>query len=513
LKGYEGYISDETYATFANDITAAEAVTLESTNLDEIITALEADVETAKAEKVIFDRGAAMNALNTGDNSVVLTEEATAANWTPAPTLNTWSTEADNTSMVTPFLQNWKNKNDGALADNTETYVPIRGLKKGYYEVSTLVRIYAENGDAPSATFATFTVNGSSVSLLDGINFEYNGMKGVYKTARVVVYTEDALNISLAYSGANFNWIAWKDLEVTYLTETANPVYAVVGNGSIFSGSWDQATQTDILEGSEGVYTKTYANQTLDAQTIEYKVIKKDLAQATAAGAWYPAEGDNHTISIPVKGKYDITFTFTESGSVVTGVATKTAEAVTIGEKGWATTVTNSPLNFAEQSDVKAYTATVADDFVTLTEVNDVQEETGLVLKGTEGTYYLPVIESSETEKGSLMFSSTETYNIWQPTDGTVNTFYGLTVNAQNKAQFTKISSGTIPAQKAFLLVNTPGTGARELRVVFAGEEATGINAIAAEKNAESIYNMKGQRVSAPAKGLYIVNGKKVVMK
>jgi hypothetical protein len=29
----------------------------------------------------------------------------------------------------------------------------------------------------------------------------------------------------------------------------------------------------------------------------------------------------------------------------------------------------------------------------------------------------------------------------------------------------------------------------------------------------ETIYNLNGQRVAAPQKGLYIVNGKKVIMK
>lgn len=515
LKGYEGSISAETYATFADNIAAAEAATLESANLDAIITALTADVETAKAEKVIFDRGAAMNALNTGDNSVVLTEEATAANWTPTPTLNTWSTEADNTGMVKPFLQNWKSKNDGALADNTETYVPIRGLKKGYYEVSALVRIYSESGAEPSATSAIFTVNGKSVSLLDGTNFVYNNMKGIYNTVRVVVYTEDALNISLAYEGANFNWIAWKNLKVTYLTENANPVYAVAGSAPFFSGSWDQTTQADILtEESEGVYTKTYANQILDAQTIEYKVVKKDLLEATHATAWYP--NDNQTISIPVKGKYDITFTFTESGSVVSGVATKTAEAVYIGNKGWATTVTNSALNFSAQSDVEAYTATVEGNVVKLADVLDVQAETGLVLKGDSGTYYIPVIASSETDKGSLMYSSIYGFDIYSHY---ADNYYGLTFDDEkNVAKFALINKPigdgkvTIPAGKAFLAVSS---NARELTIVF-DDETTGIQNLTPvfTEGDGAVYDLQGRKVAQPTKGgLYIVNGKKVVIK
>jgi len=516
LEGYEGNISAETYATFADNLAAAEAATLESTNLDDIITALEANIETAKAEKAAFDRGAAMNALNTGDNSVVLTDEATRENWTPTPTnRNTWSTEADNTGMVTPFLENWKAKENGALADVTETYVPIRGLNKGYYEVSALVRIYSENGAEPTATSATFTVNGKSVSLLDGTNFEYNNMKGIYKTVSVIVSTEDALNISLAYSGANFNWIAWKNLKVTYLFETAVPVYAIAGSGSIFSGYWDAATQADILtEESEGEYSKTYSDVALDAQTIEYKVIKKEYRQATEAEAWYPE--DNQTISIPVKGVYDITFTFTEEGSVVSGVATKTAEAVTISDKGWATTVTNSALNFAG-SGVQAYTAKVEDNKVILKAVEDVQAETGLVLNGDEGTYYIPVfIGSSETDKGSLMFSSIYGFDIHSYyTDN----YYGLTVD-NNIAKFALINKPTgddivtIPAQKAFLAVST-STPAHELSVVFEENETTGIDASLMNSDAKNgqVFNLNGQRVNAPAKGLYIINGKKVVKK
>lgn len=291
------------------------------------------------------------------------------------------------------------------------------------------------------------------------------------------------------------------------------PVYAVVGNASFFSGSWDQTTTTDMLTLTDGVFTKTYTDLTLDKQTIAYKFIKKATADAEKADVWYDNNtNENQTINIPVKGKYDITFTFDET--TVAGVAVKNAEAVVIGEKGWATTVTNSPLDFSQETAFRAYTATVSDDNVTLAQVANVKAETGLVLHGDEGTYYLPVIESSETDKGSLMFSSTETYNTWQPTDGTVNTFYGLTVNSDNKAQFVKLNDGTIPAQKAFLMVNTPGSGARELKVVFAGE-TTGIDSIAAETvAAEGVYNLNGQRVNAPAKkGLYIVNGKKVILK
>jgi len=303
-----------------------------------------------------------------------------------------------------------------------------------------------------------------------------------------------------------------------------SPVYAVVGNNTeLFSDAWDQGTSEDILsKESAGVWSKTYANLELDKQTIAYKIIKKQYVESTSAAAWYSNNGDaNSEVSIPVKGIYDITFTFTESGSVVSGVATKTAEAVYIGKSGWATTVTNSALDFSAQA-FEAYTATVDGSNVVLTKVDDVQAETGVVLKLKDGedpdTFYVPVIASSETDKGSLMYSSTETYNTWHDGKGENNNFYGLHINDEGDAQFARIecSAGnevTIPAGKAFLLINSTNA-ARTLSVVF-DDETTGIRSIDnGQLTMDNVYDLQGRKVAQPAKGgLYIVNGKKVVIK
>ena len=46
------------------------------------------------------------------------------------------------------------------------------------------------------------------------------------------------------------------------------------------------------------------------------------------------------------------------------------------------------------------------------------------------------------------------------------------------------------------------------------GNDSTGISDIEAETtDTKVIYNLRGQRVDHPTKGLYIINGKKVVIK
>ena len=67
----------------------------------------------------------------------------------------------------------------------------------------------------------------------------------------------------------------------------------------------------------------------------------------------------------------------------------------------------------------------------------------------------------------------------------------------------------SIPAGKAYLDASSLETA--RLEIVFPGE-ATGINSVNGEGlTVNGYYNLNGQRVAQPVKGLYIVNGKKVI--
>lgn len=71
-------------------------------------------------------------------------------------------------------------------------------------------------------------------------------------------------------------------------------------------------------------------------------------------------------------------------------------------------------------------------------------------------------------------------------------------------------SDGTIGANKAYLTYS--GGGAAATRGYFLFDEATGIEMPTVEDNADAVvYDLQGRRVAQPTKGLYIVNGKKVI--
>ena len=180
----------------------------------------------------------------------------------------------------------------------------------------------------------------------------------------------------------------------------------------------------------------------------------------------------------------------------------------TITSAGWATLYTPYALDFSGVTDLTAYTAVVADNKVTLTEVTDVPAGTGVVLKGAADTYNIPVAASSATAKGDLLGSATDA-TAYNAIDG--YTLYMLK-KVGEKAQFVPVTSGSIAAGKAYLKI--AAATARNLDVTFA-DEATGISAALMNKETmnNEVYNLKGQRVAAPMKGLYIVNGKKMVIK
>jgi hypothetical protein len=139
---------------------------------------------------------------------------------------------------------------------------------------------------------------------------------------------------------------------------------------------------------------------------------------------------------------------------------------------------------------------------------------TPLMLKGDANTtYFIPVAASGTAPAGNLLKAGTGA-NV-SPESG--KTKYALSVEA-GAAHFKKIEAArAIPVGKAYLVFDEV-IAARELGFDgFDGGDATGINMVNGEglkvNGSEVYYDLQGRRVLYPKKGLYIVNGKKVVIK
>lgn len=172
---------------------------------------------------------------------------------------------------------------------------------------------------------------------------------------------------------------------------------------------------------------------------------------------------------------------------------------------GYATFSCDRALDFSSVSGITAYTASApANGSVTMTEVSGaVPANTGLFIKGTasETPYSIPVVTTSS--------ASAISGNYLHATDGN-SVAAGNYVFAKQGTDvgFYVLGSATVvPKGKAYLS-STAASGAR-LSINF--DEATAISSVKSAADENSCFDLQGRRVAQPSKGLYIINGKKVI--
>ena len=203
----------------------------------------------------------------------------------------------------------------------------------------------------------------------------------------------------------------------------------------------------------------------------------------------------------------EVALSVTDTRNIKTITVTYTTENQTITPAKQYTTLTSAyNLDFTGIEGLKAYIATeVAGGKVNMTQVNKVPAGTGLVLKATTpgAAVNVPVFDGTSPDNVSankMAGSATNTTAIAD--DGGYILKDGV---------FQPASAGTLPAGKAYL--NIAVASAHPLSLDFGDGDVTGIENLTimpSRKGEGMVYDLQGRRVAQPAKGLYIVNGKKV---
>jgi len=161
------------------------------------------------------------------------------------------------------------------------------------------------------------------------------------------------------------------------------------------------------------------------------------------------------------------------------------------------------PLDFTEVEGLTAFiVSTDNGTSVKLTEVKKVPANTGLVLKktGTDADYSVPVLNGEADSFTNLLIGTAD-----GPKEVEARTVYVL-----NSGQFKLFTGTTIPQGKAYLPSSNDDAPALDLDF---GEGTTEIQNIERTISDDQYYTLDGRRVAQPTKGLYILNGKKVILK
>lgn len=187
-----------------------------------------------------------------------------------------------------------------------------------------------------------------------------------------------------------------------------------------------------------------------------------------------------------------------------------TSEDVAVSAIKFATYVPTC--NVVAPADVKVYTAKVneAKSAVVLTEVpaNSVIAKGTPVLVGAEAGSY--TFEASAGEAAS--FENNDLKAATADTKGDGSTIYAL-VEQDGEAVFAPLKEG-VAVSVGHAYLELPTASATRFYSIQFGGETTGINEVNAAAKADgAYYTLQGVKTSKAAKGIYIHNGKKVVIK
>ena len=368
--------------------------------------------------------------------------------------INTWSEEGDKdgSGFVRPFVEWWTN-DDKTLVAGTKTGT-LGGLTAGkVYEVTANVRVRQSNKQT-EVKGVTMDVNGgASVNVSDGtqVGSSQLYLKGVVK-AYGLVGDDGNLNVNFtAADGNTISWVAFKDVKYT-ATDIA-----------VLDEDGENSSITAAMDANIGVkrsFTAYQWNSVVLPFDMTYSQVQAFFGGGTKTATYTGATAEGNTITLG--------FTTQEGNNVAIKANTpcliRPAKTLTFA--------------VAEGVNVVAPTASLA---VT----NDLVNFVGTYSKGgltvTENDYFLSTDNKLYQAKG----------------DETVKGFRAIFRLNDNK------ESG------ARLVMSLDGIG-----------EATSIrNAVETEAVKYNVYNLAGHLVKRNAtsldglqKGLYIVNGKKVVV-
>jgi hypothetical protein len=189
-----------------------------------------------------------------------------------------------------------------------------------------------------------------------------------------------------------------------------------------------------------------------------------------------------------------------------------------VSAAGMATYASNYDLDYTSVANLKAYIAKEDGDKIVYKQVNKVPAGEGVLLRATDGggkNYAVPTASETDDMTGNKFVRGNDAAVASTAEGGKYN--YILNV-VNNQIGFYRAAGNKVAKNRAYLQTSInagSGSGARILIEFDEEGNTTGVADINRETitNNGSFYNLNGQRVAQPTKGLYIVNGRKFVVK
>ena len=384
----------------------------------------------------------------------------------------------------------------------------VEGTSVEITETTTVYAKVVKDGVSSEVVSAKYTKNepvtppaeGEATEVVDVLNREFTGIK----------------------NGAS-NYASWSDK-----TATSAAVYAGNSAGSndaiqLRSNNSNSGIVTTVSGGKAKKIVVTWNSNTAD--TRELWVYGSNTAYTNPTDLYKAAtDGDKlaeiacGTTEFIIEGDYKYIGLRSGSGAmyideiqITWAVEATESYTLTVGEAGYATLFLDFAATVPEFDDENGvFAAKVNGNHVDLTKVEGVlPANTGVIVKAAPGEYTFTYTNEEATVDTDLMGTATAEYITPAGTAYVLGKLDGEVALYKAKLTDGKFLNN---ANKAYLVVANANPAA-QYSFRF-GEGTTGIENVESAKAVKAIFDLTGRRVEAiTAPGIYIVNGKKVLVK
>ena len=370
----------------------------------------------------------------------------------------------------------------------------------------------------PKKPGESYTIPNSVTTIdIDAFHASYN-LTSVTIPSSVISIGETAffgcdklVSLDIPSSVTSIGRSAFRECDV--LTSMIIPDHVAVINYSILSLCKSLTTVT-LGSGVTSIENSIFANS---ENLKDVYCLAVDVPQ-TNSSTFKDTPIENMTLHVPAASleAYKAADPWSKFGNIVPIDEKTDVDEITIKEIGKTTWCSKYDLDFTNVEGIKAYTATGYDNIdktIWLTRVMKVPAGTGLLVKGDPGTYKIPHAEVQSAYANWFVGNLGETISI-SATDGDKTNYY---LSGKDGTFVSVNGSANIGKNKAYLQLPTSVFGGtRSIGISYDDEDGTtsikGLTPVLSEGEGEW-YTLQGQRVAKPGKGLYIKNGKKVVIK
>ena len=206
------------------------------------------------------------------------------------------------------------------------------------------------------------------------------------------------------------------------------------------------------------------------------------------------------------------------------------SHTLTVGAAGYATLMLgyNTTIPAIDGEDCGVFTAAIDGEWAVMNEIEEVlPANTAVIVKATPGDYTFEYTTKTATVENNDLRGTLYNKNMTEDAyvlgkDENNVAYLGKVVNnvstdttndGTEEAPAVTYEAWLNNANKAYLPAPANVQGIKSYSLRFEGEGTTGVENVEVENEVKVIYDLTGRRVEVAERGIYIVNGKKVLVK